>query len=245
LRQPGFGCDLCVGDLNIPITDFANAGPNASQVLIPGAVPGDSKSIHNVGVNLATGTLRPESGATLTYTSVTTSVAGNLTLVLDESSALPASMANALAYAATYLDKVITNPVAITLQVGAKNLGTGVLGEGSDNSYYMSLAKVDKYIANADPSVASVLPTSLPSGVYGQIQVAELEPGLCAQPAQLTERRPALTPQPPAPVGIADVGQGVGDRIQIRADVKAVDLEVVTGVPDHCDLGVGSRRNQS
>ena len=174
---------ISLADLNTPITDFANAGPNASQVLIPGAAPGDSKSIHNVGVNLATGTLRPETGVTPTYTNVTTSVAGNLTLVLDESSALPASMANALAYAATYLDKVITNPVAITLQVSAGSLGTGVLGEGSDHGYYMSLAKVDKYIANADPSIASMLPTSLPTGVYGQIQVAVSEAKAWGVPA--------------------------------------------------------------
>ena len=174
---------ISLADLNAPITDFTNAGPNASQALIPNAAPSDSKSIHNVGVNLATGTLRPESGATPTYTNVTTSVAGNLTLVLDESSSLPASMATALAYAATYLDKVITNPVAITLQVSAKNLGTGVLGEGADNSYYMSLAKVDKYITNADPSVASVLPTSLPTGVYGQIQVSVSEAKAWGVPA--------------------------------------------------------------
>lgn len=135
----------------------------------------DGRTAPSVGVDLTSGTLHAVNAASVTYTDVTTSVAGNLTLVLQEASSVPAAMATALSYAATYLDKVITNPIAITLQVNAASLGSNILGEGSDHSYYMSLSKVEHYIQTADPAVAKYFPASLPSGTYGKIQVYKAE----------------------------------------------------------------------
>ncbi|GAA5263893.1 hypothetical protein ACOSOMT5_P0313 [Acidiphilium sp. MT5] len=151
--------------------------------MMSASLPFDAKTGPSVGVDLTAGTLHAASTNPGTYTTVTTSVAGNLTLVLDEASSVPTAMATALAYAATYLDKIITNPIAVTLQVNASSLGSGILGEGSDHSYYMALSKVEQYIAKADPSVANYLPSTLPAGVYGRIQVSKAEAQAWGVPA--------------------------------------------------------------
>jgi hypothetical protein len=151
--------------------------------MMSASLPFDAKTGPSVGVDLTAGTLHAASTNPGTYTTVTTSVAGNLTLVLDEASSVPTAMATALAYAATYLDKIITNPIAVTLQVNASNLGSGILGEGGDSSYYMALSKVEQYIAKADPSVANYLYSTLPAGVYGRIQVSKAEAQAWGVPA--------------------------------------------------------------
>jgi len=65
-----------------------------------------------------------------------------------------------------------------------------------------------------------------------QIAVAELEPVGCPDLAELVERTPTLSGQPPAAFAVADPCEGVHEGVVIRADREAVQFEVVARIGD-------------
>ena len=69
-----------------------------------------------------------------------------------------------------------------------------------------------------------------------EVAVAEVEPDVLAERAQLVHRRERVAVQAPAAL-VDRVGEPERDEVRIRADVRAVDLEVVAGVGDHGEVG--------
>ena len=72
--------------------------------------------------------------------------------------------------------------------------------------------------------------------VEPQVEVAELEPGLAAEPADRLERAPGLLRAPPAALLVVQSGERVEDRVEIGRDVKPEHLDVVADVADHRDV---------
>jgi len=68
--------------------------------------------------------------------------------------------------------------------------------------------------------------------VGGQVAVAEAEPGLAAQQAQGLQAVEGVAPVAPAAGLVDQAGQGVGDDVQVRADVEAEELVVIAGIDD-------------
>ena len=81
--------------------------------------------------------------------------------------------------------------------------------------------------------------------VQRKIQVAELEPVLPAEPSQLSEHTPGLAGPAPAGLGVDLARERVGDRVEIGADVEAVQREVVADVHDRGDIGGPADAKQS
>ena len=75
-----------------------------------------------------------------------------------------------------------------------------------------------------------------PEEVRGKVPVAEAEPGLVAEPAELAHDLPGLAGDAPALDRIGDAGQRVQDGVVVRADRQGVALEVVAGVDDDGQL---------
>ena len=71
-----------------------------------------------------------------------------------------------------------------------------------------------------------------PEEMGGQVTVTEPEPALAAQLGQFLHHRPRLAGHAPSGLAIVHAGQGVGDRVQVGADVETVEDGVVAGV-DH------------
>ena len=71
-----------------------------------------------------------------------------------------------------------------------------------------------------------------PPQVGRQVPVAEAEPGLLAQLGEAVHHRPRLVREAPAPFGVIQAGQRVGDRVVVRPDREAVQHQVVAGVDD-------------
>ena len=69
-----------------------------------------------------------------------------------------------------------------------------------------------------------------------KIPIAESEPGRRTVARQCVHDLPALTSEPPPSLEVGCTREGVGDRVEIRTDVKTVDDLVITGVGDDHDL---------
>jgi hypothetical protein len=85
-----------------------------------------------------------------------------------------------------------------------------------------------------------------PVEVGGQVMIPEPEPslpcgGLGRSHVGVAVERvhgvPRLTGQAPSPFGIDGLGQGVGDGVDVRADVEAMEHHVIGGVHHSGDLG--------
>ena len=59
-----------------------------------------------------------------------------------------------------------------------------------------------------------------PEQVRGQVAVAQPEPVLAAQPGQLVHDGPALAGHAPSGLAVVHAGQGVGDGVEVGADVR-------------------------
>ncbi len=68
-----------------------------------------------------------------------------------------------------------------------------------------------------------------------KVRVAEVEPDLLAEPAQRVHHMEAVALETPA-LCVDPIGQPERDQIGVRRDVGAVDLDVVAGVGDDCQL---------
>ena len=73
--------------------------------------------------------------------------------------------------------------------------------------------------------------------VRSEVAIAELEPGVTSVATDGRHRLPRLVPQTPAGVGIDLPGEGVGDGVDVGADVQPVQRGVVADVDDRGDLG--------
>ena len=71
-----------------------------------------------------------------------------------------------------------------------------------------------------------------PQDVRREIAVAELEPGLAAEPLHRRHEIPGLAGEPPAAFRIVQVGERVEHRVDVGRDVQAEMDEIVGGV-DH------------
>ena len=72
--------------------------------------------------------------------------------------------------------------------------------------------------------------------VEADVSVAELEPGLLAELLRSSERVPGLVCAPPAALLVGESRQRVEQRVEVRRDVQAEDLDVVADVPDDRQL---------
>ena len=80
----------------------------------------------------------------------------------------------------------------------------------------------------------------------GVVTVAEGEPGRAgAVGGQLVADGERLVGAPPALLGVDPAAEGVHDGIQVRADAQAMQRDVVAGVADDGDLGVGCGGDQA
>ena len=95
-----------------------------------------------------------------------------ITLVDAPGTTLSSAAQTALNAAASYLDTLITNPIDVTIGVALADLGSGVVAEGGDVSYGMSVGQVESHIAAAAPGFT--LP-SLPAGVSNAMYVSKAE----------------------------------------------------------------------
>ena len=71
----------------------------------------------------------------------------------------------------------------------------------------------------------------------GEVLVAEEEPGLAAERAERRHEGAALPCPPPAGLRVREPGEGVGERVEVGADLEAEMLEVVAGVGDDGEPG--------
>ena len=84
-----------------------------------------------------------------------------------------------------------------------------------------------------DLGQGGALPQPLgPVEVGTQVPIAQVEPGHPAVAPEGLHGLPGLADQAPAGLGVDRPGQGVGDRVDVGADVQAVQLDIVAGV-DH------------
>ena len=74
--------------------------------------------------------------------------------------------------------------------------------------------------------------SSRPDDVGRQVTIAEAEPRLLAQPAELVHGRPRLVADAPAALAVVEPGERVHDGVVIRPDRQPVALEVVARVDD-------------
>src|SRR5205814_6196880 len=72
-----------------------------------------------------------------------------------------------------------------------------------------------------------------PDEMEPEIAVAELEPGLAAEPLDRVEGVPGLLRAAPSALLVSQAGERVEQRVQVRRDVEAVHLEVVADIGDH------------
>ena len=73
--------------------------------------------------------------------------------------------------------------------------------------------------------------------VGGEVAVAEAEPGVGAVAGERVDGGEGLAGEAPAGLGVLGAGQGVGDGVEVGADVEAVEPVVVAGVDDDGDVG--------
>src|SRR5947208_6520496 len=66
-----------------------------------------------------------------------------------------------------------------------------------------------------------------------KVPVAELEPGLATETLNRVARVPGLVGAAPAALLVAGAGERVEQRVEVRRDVQALDLEVVADVGNH------------
>ena len=71
-----------------------------------------------------------------------------------------------------------------------------------------------------------------PLDMDGEVLVTEEEPGLTAEGAKGFQEGAALPCPPPAGLRVREPGEGVGERVEIGADLEAEMLEVVAGIGD-------------
>ena len=69
--------------------------------------------------------------------------------------------------------------------------------------------------------------------VGGQVRITNAEPGLLAVSLELRHGGERVPGHAPALLAVRDAGQGVHDRVEVRADEQAVVLGVVRHVDDH------------
>jgi alpha-tubulin suppressor-like RCC1 family protein len=69
--------------------------------------------------------------------------------------------------------------------------------------------------------------------VNRKIAIAETKPVLATQRLDAVHERPGLIAPAPAGGGVVEVGQCVGQRVDVGADAEAKMLEIVTGVGDN------------
>ena len=69
-----------------------------------------------------------------------------------------------------------------------------------------------------------------------EVEVADLEPGGTAEPADLIEEAPRVALAAPALRLRNDAREGVHDGVQVGADLQSVQPDVIRGVADHGDL---------
>ena len=102
--------------------------------------------------------------------------------------------------------------------------------------------------------VAPAAEAARPEQVRGQVPVPEVEPGEvgCARPARLFERLAAASmtvqdspDKSPAGAVVGRPGQGVGDRVDVGADVQAVQHHVVARVDNGGDRRLADNGRQA
>ncbi len=71
----------------------------------------------------------------------------------------------------------------------------------------------------------------------GEVAVPQPEPVLATDAGELVHRRPRLSGHAPTGLTVVQTGQRVGDGVEIRTDVKAVQHRVVAHVDDGHDVG--------
>jgi len=81
--------------------------------------------------------------------------------------------------------------------------------------------------------------------VGGQVAIAQTEPALAPEAGQFLHHGPALSHDAPAGLPIVHAGQRVGDRVQVRTDMEAVENRVVTHVDDRRDGGRGDDADEA
>ncbi|MGC9270464.1 NF038122 family metalloprotease [Acidiphilium sp.] len=98
-------------------------------------------------------------------------------LISEPGTTLSSQAQTALTAAAQYLGALIQDPVTITIGVAMTDQGAnGDLATGTPGYIYaLPLAQVEQHLTANDPALASVLPATLPSGVYGQVFVSASE----------------------------------------------------------------------
>ena len=84
---------------------------------------------------------------------------------------------------------------------------------------------VGQRLAGAQP------PRSL--DMNGEIGIAQTKPGFSAQPGQSRHERPGLVAPSPSGCGIIETGERVKQSVDVRRDVQAKMLEIVSGVGDN------------
>ncbi len=80
--------------------------------------------------------------------------------------------------------------------------------------------------------------------VGGHVPVAQREPRLSPVAAKHLRAGPGLVAHAPAGLVVGKTGQRVHDRVQVRRDREAVELEVVAGVDDRPRVRAGPGRLQ-
>ena len=72
----------------------------------------------------------------------------------------------------------------------------------------------------------------------GEVAIAELEPVRCADLAELVERVPALTGEPPSAFAVAESSECVEECVVVGADGEAMQLKVVARIGDDAQFTV-------
>ena len=81
--------------------------------------------------------------------------------------------------------------------------------------------------------------------VRAQVAIAEAEPGGRAIALEHRRRVPGLVAHAPASVVVGQPGERVHDRVEVRRDMQAVELEVVAGIDDDAQREPGRRATRS
>ena len=79
----------------------------------------------------------------------------------------------------------------------------------------------------------------------GVVAVAEAEPGVVAEAREGLDQLEAIAGQAPAPRRLDASRERVGDDVEVRGDVDAVERRVVAGVHDRCHLAGRDRAREA